>query len=148
MSNVGREPIAAVMRLCAGEILDRTDRAMIARCGVDRWVREFLDTHADGADRRTWLLGTDPAGTPVGFIGLSARDDNSATIVHIGVIPGRRGRSYGRDLLTAAKAVARTQGWSGLRALVDVVNEPMLTTMRRTGFAATSWHKWHYSRTA
>jgi GNAT superfamily N-acetyltransferase len=145
MTEVGREPVESVLRRCAGATLDRTDRAMIARDGIDRWVRDFLDTHATDTDRRTWLLAADATGAPVGYVGLCAREGNSGTIVHIGVIPDRRGNSHGRDLVAAARAAARAAGWTGLRALVDAVNQPMLTTLRHTGFAPTSWHKWHYA---
>jgi hypothetical protein len=85
MTIVGRDRIESVMRTCVGEILDRTDRAMIAR-DRDGWVARFLDTHAAGQDRHTWLLGTDH-GTPVGFVGrpgASARVDRPAST-------GRRG---------------------------------------------------------
>jgi ribosomal protein S18 acetylase RimI-like enzyme len=46
-------------------------------------------------------------GDPAGFVAVSAFDEPAtATIIHIGVLPGQRGHGYGRQLLGTATLAA------------------------------------------
>lgn len=148
MSRIGREPFVAVIARCVAETLDRADVLTFARHRPDEWVTTFLDRHA--AATGSWLFAETTDGTPIGFVGLAAREGEPgiATIVLIGVLPEHRGHRHVDQLLVAAHRVARAQGFDAVLSHVDVANHPMMAAMRRAGADSGGhpWHSWLYVR--
>jgi RimJ/RimL family protein N-acetyltransferase len=85
---------------------------------------------------------------PAGFVGVSAFDETTWTIVHIGVVPEHRGHGHVHELLAAADRAARARGFSAGLSDVDVDNAPMVAAMLRAGHRTDllPWHVWHYRR--
>jgi len=136
-----------VIRRSVVGIQDRVDQISLRAQGGSHWAADLLGHYAMGSDASLWQLGLDTAGATIGFVGLAAADDDrEGIIVHIGVLPEHRGHGHGSGLLGIAKATAVARSWRGLLSLVDVVNQPMVQTMTRSGFSPNSrpWHKWHY----
>jgi RimJ/RimL family protein N-acetyltransferase len=126
--------------------LDRNDRYYIARCGPEPWAEEIMTALRDG-DETSWLLGYH-GDEPAGFVAVSAFDEDTWTIVHIGVVPPHRGHGHVLELLAAADGVARRRGFTAGLSDVDVENAPMIAAMERAGHRTElrPWHIWHYRR--
>jgi ribosomal protein S18 acetylase RimI-like enzyme len=148
LAELGRPAFSAVFGRGPEGTLDRNDRYYWTRCGPDGWAAEMLG-FCRASDEESWLVGVDPAGDPVGYVLVSAFDeDGVATIAHIGVLPERRGNGYGLDLLAAGMRAARERGFRAMLNDVDVENRPMLGAFERAGHStsARAWHVWHYRR--
>ena len=146
LAEVGGDAYAAAMARGIAGTLDRNDRHYVGLCGPDGWGREMLGYLGPGDDT-SWLLADDPGGSLVGYVALSAFDEpDTATVIHIGVLPECRGRGYIDELLTAAARAARARGLRHIFSDVDTENGPMLAAMRRAGHDpdARGWHIWHY----
>jgi RimJ/RimL family protein N-acetyltransferase len=146
LADAGREAFRDVMAATTSGTLDRNDRYYIARCGPEPWAEEIMTALRDG-DETSWLLvyhGDEPAG----FVAVSAFDEDTWTIVHIGVVPPHRGHGHVLELLSAADDVARQRGFTGGLSDVDVENAPMIAAMERAGHRTElrPWHIWHYRR--
>lgn len=147
LSEVGRDRFLDVMAATAAGTLDRNDRYYIARCTPRPWADEIL-RFVEPANEPSTLLTFD-GDDPVGFVALGAFDEErTATIVHIGVVPERRGRGYVDDLLRVANHAARERGYRSILSDVDTTNRPMHDAMVRNGHhpGRRPWHVWHYRR--
>jgi ribosomal protein S18 acetylase RimI-like enzyme len=149
LPEVGREAYALLMGQAATVgTLDRQDRHYAALCGLAGWGREMLG-YATPEEESDWLAAYDPAGTPAGFVALGTFDPpDTGTIVHIGIVPGARGRGYVHELFAELEVRARRRGLAAMLSDVDVLNHPMRAAMERAGHRAdaTDWHVWHYRR--
>jgi GNAT superfamily N-acetyltransferase len=146
VSEVGREAYRAVLGSVGRDTLDRNDQYYYRLAGEENWSNVFM-SFLGPADEDTWLLGSLPDGTPVGFVGVSSFDaPDVATIAFIGVAPEHRGRRYIDDFLLAGTAAAQRKGFRSILSDVDTVNTPMLDAMERNGHRADRhpWHTWHY----
>jgi GNAT superfamily N-acetyltransferase len=148
MSQIGSDPFVSLIARCQAATLDRTDALVFPRHRPELWAAKFLDHHAQGPDQNSWLRAESADGEPIGFVGVSRRQGDAATgvITLIGVLPQHRGHRYVDQLLYAAYQAARTRGFTGVLALVDVDNHPMTAAVYRTGARADThpWHKWLY----
>ena len=143
---VGEEAYRAVLMRCGENTLDRNDAWYRERAGPENWGRAFMGYY-DPADADTWLLAFDESEHPVGFIAISAFDDQgTSTIIYIGVLPGRRGRGAVDDLLRRGAVAAREAGFIRMLSDADVFNRPMCEAFERNGHRADlrPWHKWHF----
>ncbi len=146
VSEVGREPYRAVLASAGRGTLDRNDRYYYRLAGEENWSNVFMSFLAPD-DEDTWLMGSLPDGTPVGFVGVSHfMEPDVATIAFIGVAPDHRGHHYIDDLLLAGTAAAQRRGFRSILSDVDTLNAPMLSAMERNGHHAGRhpWHIWHY----
>jgi ribosomal protein S18 acetylase RimI-like enzyme len=146
IGDVGREQFAATMSRCTDGTLDRQDRYYAALTGRDGWGREMLGFLTD-EDAPTWLLAFDDDDAIAGYVALGTFDEiGRGTIMHIGVVPERRGRGYVNDLLAACNDAALRRGFDRVLSDVDVLNGPMQVALERAGHhrAATPWHVHHY----
>ena len=150
LADAGRDAFAAAMALGIAGTLDRNDRHYVGVCGAERWGREMLGYLGPG-DEQSWLLARAPDGTLAGYVAVSPFDEpDTATIIHIGVLPEHRGHGYIDELIAAAGRAARARGRGRMLSDVDTENGPMLAAMRRAGHVpdARAWHVWHYRHTA
>ncbi len=147
LSEVGRDAFATAMASGIRGTLDRNDRFYVDACGVDGWGREMVGFLEPG-DEGSWLLAYEPDGTLAGYVAVGSFEPGVATIVHVGVVPERRGRGYSDDLLAAANLAARRRGDRSILSDVDTENEPMLAAMQRNGHhrGVRPWHVWAYRR--
>ena len=147
LAEVGRAAFASAMAEAIGGTLDRNDRFYVDACSEAGWGRQMVEFAAP-VDELSWLLGYEPDGTLVGYVGVSEFEEGVATIAHIGVVPARRGRGYVDDLLLAANAAARARGYRQMLSDVDTENRPMLAAMERNGHrrGVRPWHVWAYRR--
>lgn len=146
LADAGRDAFRRVMATTTAGTLDRNDCYYIARCGPEPWAAEMMTAQGEG-DETSWLLGyhgTESAG----FVAVSAFDEDTWTIVHIGVVPEHRGHGHVSELLAAADRVARDRRFSAGLSDVDVENAPMVAAMERAGHRTDlrPWHVWHYRR--
>ncbi len=148
LEDVGDEAYAEVFAGVPSDGLDRNDNYYYAATGPENWAKVMMTSLAPD-DRSSYLIGYE-GGEPVGMVGLSAFDEeDTATIAYIGVLPGHRGRGFGRRLLMAATAAARHRGFKQILSDVDVLNIPMRTAMVACGHQPDlrSWHRWaHWFR--
>src|SRR5918994_1277941 len=147
LADVGRAAYAAAMAATIPGTLDRNDRFYLEACGAAGWGTEMVGA-ADPADERGWLLAHEPDGTLAGYVGVGGFEEGVGTIVHIGVVPERRGRGYVDELLVAANRAARELGYRSMLSDVDTDNAPMLAAMDRNGHrpGVRPWHIWAYRR--
>ena len=84
-------------------------------------------------------LVAEVSGEPVGFlVGLLSPSRPEAAYIHfVGIDPGMRGRSIGRDLYERFFAEARAAGRSEVSAVTSPVNAPSIAFHRRMGFAVS-----------
>lgn len=145
-ADVGHAAFRHVMAATTVGTLDRNDRYYIARCGPESWADEIMSSMND-SDERSWLMGFH-GDEPVGFVGVSAFDDDIWTIAHIGVVPDHRGHGHVSELLVAADRAARERGFTTGLSDVDIDNLPMVSAMERAGHRSglRPWHIWHYRR--
>lgn len=145
-ADIGRDAYREVMARTAAITLDRNDRYYINRCEPEPWAEEILTALQDG-DETSWLL-VHHGEEPVGFVAVSPFDDETWTIVHIGVVPDHRGHGHVSELLAAADRIARDRGFASGLSDVDVKNEPMIAALVRAGHRPDRrpWHIWHYRR--
>lgn len=145
LKSAGADEFRTVMAATTRDTLDRNDRYYIARCGAEPWAAEIM-TALDDGDVQTWLLGYH-GDDPAGFVAVGAFDEETWTIVHIGVVPEHRGHGHVHELLAAADGVARARFSAGLSD-VDVENQPMVAAMVAAGHRTDlrPWHVWHYRR--
>jgi ribosomal protein S18 acetylase RimI-like enzyme len=132
-----------VMAAAGADTLDRNDRYYYDICRPRGWARVMLDF----AEPETSFIGYDGSGAEVGFVAVSAFDEpETATIGHIGVLPGHRGQGYGRQLLAAGTRAAERAGYTAMLSDVDVHNGPMAAAMRAVGHRddRRPWHIWHH----
>jgi GNAT superfamily N-acetyltransferase len=111
-----------------------------------RVMLSFLAPEAEA----TWCVGFDRAGDEVGFFAVSAfSEPDTATVVHIGVVPGQRGLGYGRLLLAAATRAAAEAGFHAMLSDVDVESHPMREAMLAAGHRddLRPWHVWTHRLT-
>ncbi len=145
LAEVGDEMYEDVMARCGQGTLDRNDRYYWRLAGAANWAAVMMG-YAGPDDRERWLLGLE-AGEPVGYVGVSAFDEqDTATIAHIGVVPAFRGMGYVNDLLTAGTAAARDAGFAAILSDVDTLNAPMRKAMIRAGHLPDRrpWHVWAF----
>lgn len=147
LAEVGRERYAQAMAAAIGGTLDRNDRFYLAACGPRGWGTEMVWA-ADAQDEPDWLLAHEPDGTLAGYVAVGPFEEGVGTIVHIGVVPERRGRGYVDELLRAANRAARRRGYGSMLSDVDTENAPMLAAMERNGHlrGVRPWHVWAYRR--
>lgn len=146
IAEAGSDLYARTMSRCTEGTLDRQDRYYAGLVGRDGWGPEMLSFLED-EDAPTWLLAFDGSGDVVGYMALGTFDEPTrGTIIHIGVVPGFRGRGYVHELLLACNDAARRRGFDRVLSDVDVENLPMLAAMERAGHlaSATAWHVHHY----
>jgi ribosomal protein S18 acetylase RimI-like enzyme len=148
MADVGRAAFAEAMGQCIAGTLDRNDLYYLERCGPSAWGRQMVE-FAERDDEASWMLGFDADGTLAGYVGVVPFEPEVATIAHIGVAPGRRGRGFVDDLLVAGTAAARARGFTAILSDVDTFNAPMIAAMERNGHlrGIRPWHVWAYRRT-
>ncbi len=145
LPEVGESAFAAALSAGCAETLDRNDRYFYDLTGAQRWG-EVMMGFLGPDDAPTWRLAYDADGRLVGYVMLSAFDDDVATITHIGVLPEHRRQGYIVDLLARATADALTRGFSSILSDVDTENLPMRAAMERAGHlpGVRPWHVWHY----
>ena len=145
IDDVGVAFFADVMSRCQSGTLDRNDRFYAAGVAPGAWgtvMAAFLDLE----DHPSWLLAEDEAGT-VGYVALGAfNEPDTATIVHVGILPERRGAGFIDELLAVANLSARDREMRFVLSDVDVENAPMRAAMLRAGHRedARPWHVWDY----
>jgi ribosomal protein S18 acetylase RimI-like enzyme len=148
LEEVGDDAYAAVFSGVPSSGLDRNDNYYYAATGPENWARVMMTSLAP-EDRSSYLIGY-VDGEPIGMVGLSAFDEeDTGTIAYIGVLPGHRGRGFGRRLLMAATSAARQRGFKQILSDVDVLNTPMRTAMVGCGHQPDlrAWHRWaHWLR--
>jgi ribosomal protein S18 acetylase RimI-like enzyme len=146
LADVGPDAYGQVMARTTAGTLDRNDRYYIGRCGPGPWAVEIMTALREG-DETSWLLVCHGE-EPVGFVAVGAFDDETWTMVHIGVVPEHRGHGHVSELLAAADRVARERGYASGLSDVDVENAPMVAAFRRAGHRSDlrPWHVWHYRR--
>ena len=117
---------------CQADTRDRVDA---------RWP--LPGEHTLAAHPGRWLVLGSGA---VGFVGLTPREAEPtvALIALIGVLPAQRGHGYGAQLVDAAYAAARADGYRGVLSLVDVLNEPSQRALSRHGAVVADWHRYVY----
>ncbi|SDY02173.1 Acetyltransferase (GNAT) family protein [Modestobacter sp. DSM 44400] len=145
LPEVGNDAFASVIARCMIGTLDRIDEVKVAEYGTRGWADIQLTDYVTPQDARSWVLVETWAGDPVGFVGLSACDEEATgTISHIGVVPEERGRGYVHELLVTLNVLARDRGFRGLLPDVDVLNVPMLAALELAGHHAGGrpWHRW------
>jgi GNAT superfamily N-acetyltransferase len=146
VSRTGVGAFLDVMGRATGDTLDRNDRYYRELCGPAGWARvmaEYLTPDAEG----TWCLAADGDGETVGYVAVSAfPEPATATITHLGVLPGHRGHGHGRRLVGAGTALAADAGFTAMINEVDVGNAPMVKAFLSAGHRddARPWHVWHY----
>ena len=146
LTEVGPTAFAATMSAAGADTLDRNDAYYYQRCGGPGWARVMLE-YAEPDDESGWCLASDPTGQLVGYVAVSRFDESgTATITHVGVLPGQRGHGYGRRLVIAATDLAQRAGYTGMLDTVDVVNAPMMQAFLAAGYRddVRPWHVWHY----
>jgi ribosomal protein S18 acetylase RimI-like enzyme len=145
LGEVGDDAYSAVFAGVPSRGLDRNDNYYYAATGPENWARVMM-TSLQPEDRSSCLIGYDN-GEPIGMVGLSSFDEeDTGTIAYIGVLPGHRGRGFGRRLLLAATAAARERGFKQILSDVDVLNTPMRTAMVACGHQPDlrPWHRWSH----
>lgn len=146
LPEVGRDQFIHVMALGPAGTLDRNDRYYYELTGPVGWATVMMGFLGEGDDE-SWKVAFDPDGRPVGYVMLSAFDEErTATIAHIGVVPQMRGRGYIDDLLAEATHDAVARGRTSILSDADVLNVPMGAAFERAGHQAgvRPWHVWHY----
>jgi len=141
-----RHEFLAVLSRGPAGTLDRNDRYYYSLTGPVGWAK-VMEGFLGPGDEDTWKVGYDAAGVPVGYVMLSAFDeDATGTIAHIGVVPEQRGNGYVNDLLAEATADAADRGFSTILSDTDVLNSPMIAAFERAGHreGVRPWHVWHY----
>jgi ribosomal protein S18 acetylase RimI-like enzyme len=148
LEEVGDEVYRSVFSQVPAQALDRNDNYYYSGTGPENWARVMMSA-LEPEDRSSCLIGYE-SGDPVGMVGLVPfGEDETGTIAYIGVLPGHRGRGFGRKLLTAATAAARVRGFRQILSDVDVLNTPMRTAMVACGHQPDLrlWHRWvHWLR--
>lgn len=148
LDEIGDDAYRAIFSGIPERTLDRNDAYYWSQAGPENWARVMMG-FAEPGDRATWLIGYD-RDDPVGMVAVSAFDEpDTGTIAYVGVLPGRRGHGYGRQLLVAATAAARGRGFERILSDVDVLNRPMRTAMVAAGHYPDRrpWHRWaHWLR--
>jgi len=144
---VGRPAYAAAMGQAIPGTLDRNDRFYLEACGPEGWGTEMVGS-AEPGDESGWLLAHEPDGKLAGYVAVGRFEADVGTIVHIGVVPERRGRGHVNELLEAANRGARELGYRSMLSDVDTENAPMLAAMERNGHhrGVRPWHVWAYRR--
>ena len=143
LDEIGDDAYRSVFSSIPARGLDRNDNYYYDAAGAENWASVMMTFFAP-ADRSSCFVGYE-AGEPVGMVGLSAFDEEgTGTISYIGVLPEHRGRGFGRSLLNAATAAARSRGFRQILSDVDVLNIPMRTTMVACGHQPDLrlWHRW------
>jgi ribosomal protein S18 acetylase RimI-like enzyme len=146
LDEVGRDAYRRVMAATTAGTLDRNDRYYIDRCRPAPWAEQIMAALEPG-DETSWLLGSHGE-EPAGFVAVGSFDEETWTIVHIGVVPEHRGHGHVSELLAAADRAARERGFAAGLSDVDVENAPMIAAMERAGHRSDlrPWHVWHYRR--
>ena len=147
LAEVGRPAFAVAMGQTILGTLDRNDRFYLQVCGPEGWGWEMVGA-AEPGDESGWLLAHELDGTLAGYVVVGGFEAGVGTIVHIGVVPERRGRGHVDELLTAANRAARQLGYGSMLSDVDTENAPMLAAMERNGHHrdVRPWHVWAYRR--
>jgi RimJ/RimL family protein N-acetyltransferase len=115
--------------------LDAHGRRETARsCAREAAVRHYEDELAlYTSPREWWRVATLPGGEPVGFV-VPARNDYSAIIAYLGVLPGHRGNRYIDGVLAEGTRILAGQGVPRIRAATDHGNVPMARAFHRAGY--------------
>jgi ribosomal protein S18 acetylase RimI-like enzyme len=141
-----RHEFLATLSLGPAGTLDRNDRYYYELTGPVGWAK-VMEGFLGPGDEATWKVGYDASGTPIGYVMLSAFDeDETGTIAHIGVVPDQRGNGYVNDLLAETTADATRRGFTSILSDTDVLNAPMIAAFERAGHreGVRPWHVWHY----
>ena len=141
-----RHEFLAVLSRGPSGTLDRNDRYYYELTGAVGWAK-VMEGFLGPGDEATWKVGYDRSGQPVGYVMLSAFDEEATgTIAHIGVVPTERGNGYVNDLLAETTADAIERGFTSVLSDTDVLNAPMIAAFERAGHrsGARPWHVWHY----
>jgi len=141
-----RHEFLAVLSRGPAGTLDRNDRYYYALTGPVGWAK-IMEGFLGPGDEATWKVGYNSAGMPVGYVMLSAFDeDETGTIAHVGVVPDQRGSGYVNDLLAETTADAAGRGFTSIISDTDVLNAPMIAAFERAGHreGVRPWHVWHY----
>lgn len=107
--------------------------------GLDRWrtPREALVSHRLAGEHNPalWRIYCDERGDDVGLLLATAHSAESAReVVYMGVVPGARGRGFGRAMLRDALGRALEAGCRSMRLAVDARNAPARKLYAACGF--------------
>ena len=73
-------------------------------------------------------------GIPAGCVGLEKADENTCYIVRLGVLPGRRGRGFGGQLLEKAVSKAKDSGAKTVSAGIIARDSELKNWYEKKGF--------------
>ncbi|MCC7048438.1 MAG: ribosomal protein S18-alanine N-acetyltransferase [Alphaproteobacteria bacterium] len=117
--------------------------ALHARSMDDAWTAEaFAGLLATGG---IFGLLAVAGGDPAGFV-LARTVADEAEIIGLAVIPSRRGRGVGGDLLEAAMRTAKANGARRVLLEVSEINAAAIALYRARGFATVGRRKQYYVR--
>ncbi|MER6675314.1 GNAT family N-acetyltransferase [Streptomyces sp. NPDC000983] len=113
--------------------LDAHALKAIEEGGVEQAAREELEFfHWCPSPREWWQVARNADGEPVG-IHIPARNQTSAVIGFIGVLPEHRGNGYAYDLLVECTRFLAEQGAESISGATDRGNFPMAANFARAG---------------
>ena len=76
-------------------------------------------------------------GIPAGCVGLEKADEDTCYVVRLGVLPGRRKRGFGEELLEKAVSEAREMGVKTVSAAIIDQDVELKKWYEKRGFAET-----------
>ncbi|TDE36131.1 N-acetyltransferase [Nonomuraea mesophila] len=129
------EEILSLMTQVLDGTLDAHSRDDLTRLPPrEAAVRHYEDELARyRSPRDWWRVATLPDGEPVGFV-TPARNDYSAVIGYLAVVPTHRGNGYIDDILAEGTRILAAQGVPRIRAATDLGNLPMANAFARAGY--------------
>jgi RimJ/RimL family protein N-acetyltransferase len=126
--------ILDVVRRVHRVTLDAHALRAIAERDLDAAARDELEFfHWMPSPREWWRLAYTTSGDLVG-IAVPGRNYGGPVIGFIGVVPEKRGHSYGYDLLVEATNLLVAEGAEHIAADTDVSNVPMAAAFARCGY--------------
>ena len=102
-------------------------------------ARDSAARHYEGelvqykSPREWWRIATLADGEAVGFV-TPARNDYSAIVAYLAVLPEHRGNGYVDEILAEGTRVLAGHDVLRLRASTDLDNVPMATAFERAGW--------------
>jgi RimJ/RimL family protein N-acetyltransferase len=135
LAEAGEEAFVHAIARVSVDTLDRQDRFDFGEDGYEVGARKYYDLLVE-IDHRPewWKLAFDDAGDLVGLIVPQRFNKEVGALNYVGVVPGKRGRGHGEELLAEGTRVLEAAGVQRIIGEIDAENLPLAAALPRLGY--------------
>lgn len=139
LTEVGEEDFIKAIELVSVNTLDTDDQLSIEKLGSEGAALDYYNTlKSIDLQADWWQLAYDNQGNLIGLVVPQKLDETCGAINYIGVVPGKRGNGYVKELLIKGTSILNEHGLDKVVADIDDKNYPLKKTLEKLGYKLDS----------